>query len=128
MTSVTPPRHGAHPVTTGAATTPDPRETTAVTDLTDRHTAMLEFEARWWQWTGAKAQYVADQFDVDLDAYHDELDELLALDAALAHDALLVARLRRQAAQRARQGPTRPSHRPTPRSGPLYGRNDGGRR
>ena len=127
MTSVTPPRHGARPVTTGAAPTPH-RETTAVTDLTDRHTAMLEFEARWWQWTGAKAQYVADQFDVDLDAYHDELDELLALDAALAHDALLVARLRRQAAQRARQGPTRPSHRPTPRSGPLYGRNDGGRR
>ena len=126
--TVTPKRHVARPVTTGAATTPDPRETTAVTDLTDRQRRMLEFEARWWQWTGAKAQYVADQFDVDLDAYHDELDELLALDAALAHDALLVARLRRQAAQRARQGPTRPSHRPTPRSGPLYGRNDGGRR
>lgn len=128
---VTPLRHGALPVTTGAATTPDPRETTAVTDLTDRQTAMLEFEARWWQWTGARAEHVAEHFDVDLETYDAELEQLLALDAALDYDRLLVKRLRRTAAQRARQAAT-----PVPRRrqassyrGPLYGRTDaGGRR
>lgn len=125
---VTPPRHGAGPVTTGAAPTSHRRETTAVSDLTDRQTAMLEFEARWWQWSGAKAEHVADQFGVDLDAYHVELEQLLALDAALDYDRLLVKRLRRQAPQRARQAAA-----PAPRRrqassyrGPLYGRTDGG--
>ena len=118
-TRVTPALHDAHPVTTGTATTPDPRETTAVTDLTDRQIAMLEFEAEWWRWTGAKAEAVADEFGTTLDAHHAELDELTATDGALEHDLLLVKRLRRQAQQRARQGPT-PAPRRRP-SGPLYG-------
>lgn len=123
MTRVTPLLHDAHPVTTGAATTPDPRETTAVTDnLTDRQTAILEFEARWYEWTGAKATRVADTFGVTIAEYNRELEQTLALDAALAHDDMLVKRLRRQAPQRAKQTQRqRRARHTTTHRGPLYG-------
>lgn len=63
--------------------------------LTDRDTAILEFEHRWVEHTGAKDQAIRDQFGFSSARYYQVLNTLIDSAAALAHDPMLVRRLMR---------------------------------
>lgn len=63
--------------------------------LDERELALLEFERRWWPRPGAKEQAIRDSFGVSPARYYQLLGALLDSPRALAHDPLLVRRLRR---------------------------------
>jgi hypothetical protein len=65
---------------------------------------MLAFERQWWKYAGAKEQAVRDLFDMSATRYYQVLNALIDRPDALAHDPMLVKRLRRlrSARQRAR--------------------------
>lgn len=71
--------------------------------LTDHDRRLLDFEREWWKYAGEKTVGIRTEFDLDQDQYHRQLDKVIATDAAMAHDPMLVKRLRRLAAQRRRQ-------------------------
>lgn len=70
--------------------------------LTEREREILTFEARWWKHAGAKEQAIRDSFGVSSTRYYQLLNSLLDKPAAVEHDPLLVGRLRRLRATRAR--------------------------
>lgn len=70
----------------------------------DRDRQILAFERRWWRHAGAKEQAIRDTFGLSPTRYYQLLNRLLDEPAALAHDPVLVARLRRLRASRARAG------------------------
>ncbi|BDZ42647.1 hypothetical protein GCM10025865_19460 [Paraoerskovia sediminicola] len=71
-------------------------------DLDERSRAILDFERQWWTYAGAKEQAVRDLFDLTPTRYYQTLNRIIDSPAALAHDALLVKRLRRMRASRHR--------------------------
>lgn len=73
----------------GAAHRPAPRP------LTDRERELLAFERRRWRYTGAKEQAIREIFDISATRYYQLLAELIDRPEALAHDPMLVKRLRR---------------------------------
>lgn len=75
---------------------------TASGPLTDRERAMLELERTWWKFAGAKEQEIRARFDLSSTRYYQVLNALLERQEALAYDPLLVKRLRRLRADRAR--------------------------
>jgi hypothetical protein len=72
--------------------------------LSAREREILSFERQWWKYAGAKEQAVRDMFEMSSTRYYQVLNSLIDRPAALAHDPMLVKRLRRmrQARQRAR--------------------------
>ena len=72
--------------------------------LSTREQEILVFERQWWKFAGAKEQAVRDRFDLSPTRYYQVLNALLDRPEALAHDPMLVKRLRRmrQSRQRAR--------------------------
>lgn len=68
--------------------------------LSERDAAVLDFEASWWQASGAKEAEIRARFDLSTPRYYQLLNALLDDPAALAHSPLLVKRLRRLRAQR----------------------------
>jgi hypothetical protein len=72
--------------------------------LTPRDCEILAFERQWWKYAGAKEQAVRELFDMSSTRYYQVLNSLIDRPAALAHDPMLVKRLRRmrQTRQRAR--------------------------
>lgn len=70
--------------------------------------AILDFEHRWWKYPGAKEQAVRDEFGISATRYYQLLNALIDRPEALAHDPLLVRRLRRQRSRRLRSGSRRP--------------------
>jgi hypothetical protein len=70
--------------------------------LTDRERELLAFERQWWRYAGAKEQAVREAFDISATRYYQLLSELIDLPAALAHDPMLVKRLRRMRSSRQR--------------------------
>jgi hypothetical protein len=72
--------------------------------LSAREREILSFERQWWKYAGAKEQAVRDLFEMSSTRYYQVLNSLIDRPAALAHDPMLVKRLRRmrQARQRAR--------------------------
>jgi len=72
--------------------------------LTDREREILAFERQWWKYAGAKEHAVRESFGLSATRYYQVLNALLDRPAALAHDPMLVKRLRRMrsARQRAR--------------------------
>ncbi|OLB67416.1 MAG: hypothetical protein AUI10_00190 [Actinobacteria bacterium 13_2_20CM_2_72_6] len=70
--------------------------------LTDRDQQILAFEQKWWKHAGSKEQAIRDQFGVSATRYYQVLNALLDNPAALAADPVLVKRLRRLRATRAR--------------------------
>jgi hypothetical protein len=70
--------------------------------LTEQQRGILAFERRWWRHAGAKEQAIRDLFGVSSTRYYQMLNALLDDPAALAHDPVLVKRLRRLRATRAR--------------------------
>jgi hypothetical protein len=63
--------------------------------LPERDLAMLAFERLWWRRAGSKEQAIREEFGLSTTRYYQLLNALLDNPAALAHDPVLVKRLRR---------------------------------
>lgn len=85
--------------------------------LTERDRAILDFERSWWAEGGVKEVAIRDRFDLSTSRYYDLLGELMDDPEAMAHDPLLVRRLRRlrDARQRARATAAQGASEATPR-------------
>jgi len=70
--------------------------------LSEREAQILDFEKSWWQAPSSKEQEIRDRFDVSASRYYQILNQLIDRPEALAHDPLLVKRLRRLREQRQR--------------------------
>ena len=71
-------------------------------ELSERDQQVLAFERQWWKYAGAKEQAVRELFDMSATRYYQVLNALIDDPAALAHDPMLVKRLRRMRASRQR--------------------------
>lgn len=63
--------------------------------LTDRDRAFLAFEAEWRRHGGAKEEAIRSEFDLSPARYYQLLGRLIDSPDAIAHDPMLVRRLRR---------------------------------
>jgi hypothetical protein len=72
------------------------------TGLTEREQEILAFERQWWKYAGAKEQAIRELFDMSAARYYQVLNALLDRPEAVAHDPMLVKRLRRLRASRQR--------------------------
>lgn len=70
--------------------------------LSERDQQILDFERRWWRYPGSKEQAVRDTFGLTATRYYQVLNALIDRPAALAHDPILVRRLRRRRSGRQR--------------------------
>ena len=71
--------------------------------LSRREREILAFERQWWRYAGAKEQAIRDLFAMSSTRYYQVLNALIDRTEALAHDPMLVKRLRRLRATRQRQ-------------------------
>ena len=81
---------------------PETRPAEPATALSEREQQILAFEGKWWKHAGAKEQAIRDTFELSSTRYYQLLNALLDNPAALEHDPVLVARLRRLRSTRAR--------------------------
>jgi len=79
-----------------------PVATRQVVELSERDQEILGFERQWWKYAGAKEQAIRELFDMSATRYYQVLNALIDDPAALAHDPMLVKRLRRMRASRQR--------------------------
>jgi hypothetical protein len=70
--------------------------------LTEREADILTFERQWWRYAGAKEDALRELFGISATQYYQVLNALIDTEAALAHDPMLVKRLRRMRAARTR--------------------------
>ena len=70
--------------------------------LSERDGEILEFERHWWKYAGAKETAVREKFDMSSTRYYQVLNALIDTESALAHDPMLVKRLRRMRTARTR--------------------------
>ncbi|WP_062462026.1 DUF3263 domain-containing protein [Demequina soli] len=70
--------------------------------LDERSVAILAFERRWWRFAGPKEDAIREDFGLTATQYYQVLNSLIDSPAALAHDPMLVQRLRRMRATRRR--------------------------
>jgi Protein of unknown function (DUF3263) len=70
--------------------------------LSSREQDILAFERQWWKYAGAKEQAVRELFDLAATRYYQVLNALIDRPEALAHDPMLVKRLRRMRSSRQR--------------------------
>lgn len=63
--------------------------------LSTRDQEILAFERQWWRYAGAKEQAVSELFGISPTQYYQILNSLIDRPEALAHDPMLVKRLRR---------------------------------
>ncbi|NLE71711.1 MAG: DUF3263 domain-containing protein [Actinomycetales bacterium] len=70
--------------------------------LSERDQQVLAFERQWWKYAGAKEQAIRELFGMSATRYYQVLNALIDSPAALAHDPMLVKRLRRMRASRQR--------------------------
>ena len=77
--------------------------TTTPNTISPRDVEILTFEREWWKHAGNKEQAVREAFDLSPTRYYQLLNRIIDDEAALAHDPMLVKRLRRLRAQRQRQ-------------------------
>ena len=70
--------------------------------LSDRDQQVLAFERQWWKYAGAKEQAVRELFEMSATRYYQVLNALIDSPAALAHDPMLIKRLRRLRSTRQR--------------------------
>ena len=85
-------------VTTGSSGSPTQEQ-----QISSRDQEILAFERQWWKYAGAKEQAIRDLFDMSTTRYYQLLNSLIDNPAALAHDPMLVKRLRRLRTARQRQ-------------------------
>jgi len=72
-------------------------------ELSPREREILTFERDWWKYADAKESAIRGRLDLTPESYYRALNEIIDLPGALAHDPLLVRRLRRQRLVRQRQ-------------------------
>jgi len=70
--------------------------------LTARQREMLEFERTWWQLDETREDMIRARFGCSTDEYYSELNQVLELPEAMAHDPLVVRRFRRRRLRRRR--------------------------
>ena len=70
--------------------------------LSERDGQVLAFERQWWKYAGAKEQAIRELFDMSATRYYQVLNALIDDPAALAHDPMLIKRLRRMRSSRQR--------------------------
>ncbi|MGJ9373130.1 DUF3263 domain-containing protein [Nesterenkonia sp. CF4.4] len=75
--------------------------------ITEPEKKMLDLERQWWKYAGAKDEAIAQALQMSAVAYYQALNRLIDTEAALAHDPMLVKRLRRQREARHRARATR---------------------
>ncbi len=63
--------------------------------LSDLESRILEFEASWWRFAGAKESAIKDLFDLSPPRYYQLLNDLIDREDALEAHPMLVKRLRR---------------------------------
>ncbi len=68
--------------------------------LDARERSLLAFERQWWKLPGSKEQAIRREFDLSATRYYQLLNALVDRDDAVAHDPMLVRRLRRARAER----------------------------
>ena len=68
--------------------------------LSQRDVETLNLESQWWKYTGAKEAVIREKFQEPATRYYMRLNALIDTPEALAHDAMLVRRLRRLRAAR----------------------------
>lgn len=81
-----------------------------VAPLSERDARILDFERQWWKYAGAKEDCVRDLFKMSATEYYQVLNALIDSHSALAHDPMLVKRLRRMRASRQRGRASRTLH------------------
>lgn len=74
----------------------------AAPELSERDQQVLAFERQWWKYAGAKEQAIRELFDMSATRYYQVLNSLIDSPAALAHDPMLIKRLRRMRSTRQR--------------------------
>ena len=70
-------------------------EPTIETGLSDLETRILDFEANWWRYAGAKEAAIKELFDLSAPRFYQLLNDLIDRDDALFAAPMLVKRLRR---------------------------------
>jgi hypothetical protein len=75
---------------------------TGTSGLSERDEQILAFERQWWKYAGAKEQAIRELFDMSATRYYQVVNALIDDPAALAHDPMLVKRLRRMRSSRQR--------------------------
>ncbi|MBC7298183.1 MAG: DUF3263 domain-containing protein [Demequina sp.] len=73
-----------------------------VAPLSERDEQILAFERQWWKFAGSKEDAVREKFGMSATEYYQVLNALIDSEPALAHDPMLVKRLRRMRASRQR--------------------------
>jgi hypothetical protein len=69
-------------------------------DLTERDRQIIGFERQWWKHAGSKEQAIKELFEMSSTRYYQVLNQLIDSPDALAHDPMLIKRLRRLRSQR----------------------------
>ena len=70
--------------------------------LSERDGEILAFERQWWKYAGSKETAIKELFEMSSTRYYQVLNALIDSPVALAHDPMLVKRLRRLRASRQR--------------------------
>ena len=71
-------------------------------ELTPRQRDMLDFERTWWQFDEPREDVIRARFGCSPDEYYSELNQVLELPGAMAHDPLVVRRFHRRRLRRRR--------------------------
>lgn len=71
--------------------------------LTKLEIELIEFERTWWADDQPKEAAIAEQFSLTTAEYYEQLRALIDSDEALAHDPLVIRRLRRMRDRRRRE-------------------------
>jgi hypothetical protein len=79
-----------------------PADPASAGQLSEREREILAFERQWWKYAGAKETAIRELFGMSATRYYQVLNALIDRPEALAHDPLLVRRLRRLRATRQR--------------------------
>jgi hypothetical protein len=66
-----------------------------MSEFTDEHRAMLDFESTWWSYPGSKAAGIRDRFSMSSTKYHLELNSVIEMPEALDYAPMVVKRLHR---------------------------------
>jgi hypothetical protein len=72
-------------------------------ELSERDTEILDFERSWWKHAGVKEQAIKERFEMSATRYYQVLNELIENPAAMAHDPILIKRLKRLRMYRQKQ-------------------------
>ena len=72
-------------------------------ELSERDIEILDFERSWWKHAGVKEQAIKERFEMSATRYYQVLNELIENPTAMAHDPILIKRLKRLRMYRQKQ-------------------------